>query len=433
MHDLRWTAPLSKGVLAFSAPARMPEHVSQSEESSRSRLSMHRSIDTRPLDQRPIRVLIVCDHLGYGQALHGAGRMMVEMTMGFRPERVDVTSCVLRAGPLLEERLRNDGVPLQFLNAHRFSPSPLARIVNTIRHKKIDVIHVTDFQADTLGRMAGLMTDTPSVVHIRTHHSKYQKRPYPWYMERINRMLAPTTALAIANSDSLAQFGVERMGFTRKQVVTVHNPVSTFTMKPVSPDRVEQLRTEYHLHDVAPVIGAVTRFYPAKGITYLIDAFPAVLAKFPKARLLLVGDGPLEGDLKAQAQALGIGSQVIFTGFRQDAEAHVQLFTVSAVPSLEEGIGNVAIESIVGGVPVVASREGGLPEVITEGKSGLLVPPGDAPALAEALIALLENPLMLERMRQGCREEAGRFSIDTYTARLEELYRAVAAHPVRTH
>jgi glycosyltransferase involved in cell wall biosynthesis len=375
----------------------------------------------------------VCDHLGYGHALHGAGRMMVEMTMGFRPDRVDVTSCVLRAGPELETRLRKDGVPIHFLNSHRFSPSPLARIVQTIRQKKIDVIHVTDFQADTLGRMASLITGIPSIVHIRTHHSKYQKRPYPWYMEQVNRMLAPKTALAIANSDSLARFGIDRMGFSEQQVVTVHNPVSTFTMKPVAPERVEQLRREYDLCDAAPVVGAVTRFFPAKGITYLIEAFPAVLAHFPRARLLLVGDGPLEADLRAQAKALGVDAQVTFAGFREDAEAHVQLFTVSAVPSLEEGIGNVAIESIVGGVPVVASREGGLPEVISEGKSGLLVPPGDAAALSEALIALLENPQMLERMRQGCREEAGRFSIETYTARLEELYRAVAAHPIQIH
>lgn len=378
-----------------------------------------------PRLDRPVRVLIVCDHIGYGHALHGAGRMMVEMTMGFNPRRVEVTSCVLRDGAELGRRLNAEGVPLQFFGAHRFSPLPLARIVSLVRRKEIDVIHVTDFQADTLGRLAGMITGKPVIVHVRTHHSKYQKRPYPWYMERVNQLLAPSTALAIANSDSLRDFAIQRMGFKPEQVVTVHNPVSTFTMKPVKPEDVARIRAELGLDGVYPVIGAVTRFYPAKGISFLVGAFPAVLRKFPDARLVLVGDGPLGDELKAQARELGIERSVIFTGFRADAEAFVQLFTVSAVPSLEEGIGNVAIESVVGGVPVVASKEGGLPEVVIEGKSGLLVRPGDSGKLAAALLRALEEPFLLDRLRQGCREEAARFSIETYTARLEQLYRGV--------
>jgi glycosyltransferase involved in cell wall biosynthesis len=373
---------------------------------------------------RPVRVLIVCDHIGYGHALHGAGRMMVEMTMGFDPRRVAVTSCVLRDAGELGRRLNAEGVPLHFFGAHRFSPWPLTRIVGLVSQKQIDVIHVTDFQADTLGRIAGMMTGKPVIVHVRTHHSKYQKRPYPWYMERVNHLLAPSTALAIANSDSLRDFAIARMGFQPEQVVTVHNPVSTFTMKPVKPDDVARIRTELGLDGVYPVIGAVTRFYPAKGISFLVDAFPAVLRRFPDARLVLVGDGPLGDELRNQARALGIDQSVIFTGFRPDAEAFVQLFTVSAVPSLEEGIGNVAIESIAGGVPVVASREGGLPEVVIEGKSGLLVHPGNSIELADALLRVLEEPFLLDRLRQGCRDEAARFSIETYTARLEQLYRA---------
>jgi glycosyltransferase involved in cell wall biosynthesis len=353
--------------------------------------------------------------------------MMVEMTMGFDPRRVGVISCVLREPGELGRRLNAEGVPLQFFGAGRFSPLPLARIVQLVRQKHIDVIHVTDFQADTLGRLAGMITGKPVIVHVRTHHSKYQKRPYPWYMERINHLLAPSTALAIANSDSLREFAIERMGFLPDQVVTVHNPVSTYTMRPVEISEVERVRSDLRLEGVWPVIGAVTRFYPAKGITYLIGAFPRILERFPDARLVLVGDGPLGEELKAQARDLGIEKSVLFAGFRADAEAFVQLFTVSAVPSLEEGIGNVAIESIAGGVPVVASREGGLPEVVIEGKSGLLVRPGDSDQLATALLRVLEEPFLLDRLRQGCRDEASRFSIDTYTARLEQLYRKAAA------
>jgi glycosyltransferase involved in cell wall biosynthesis len=352
--------------------------------------------------------------------------MMVEMTMGFDPRRVAVTSCVLRRPDELGHRLIAEGVPLRFFSAHRFSLLPLAGILTLVRERDIDVLHVTDFQASTLGRIAGLLAGKPVIVHVRTHHSKYQNRPYPWYMERINHLLAPSTSLAIANSDSLREFAIQRMGFKPDQVVTVHNPVSSYTMKPVTPTDVERIRSEFQLEHAWPVIGAVTRFYPAKGIRYLVAAFPSVLRRFPDARLVLVGDGPLGDELKEQVRNLGIADHVVFTGFRPDAEAFVQLFTVSAVPSLEEGIGNVAIESIAGGVPVVASREGGLPEVVVEGKSGLLVRSGNSEELATALLRVLEEPFLLDQLRQGCREETARFSIETYTARLEQLYRSAA-------
>lgn len=375
--------------------------------------------------RRAVRVLIVCDHLAYGEAIHGAGRMMIEMTMGFSPEAVRVTSCVLREGGTLGQKLHHQGVPLRFLDAHRYSPLPVMTLCRIIREHKIDVIHVTDYQAATLGRLAAKLTGIPAIVHVRSHHSEFQRVPYPWYMERVNKGLASGTARAIANSESLRQFAIEKMGFEPEQVVTIHNPVSRFTMPTVTEEQVARLRREYAIPAGTPVIGSVTRFYTSKGICYLINAFAQVRAALPTARLLLVGDGPLAAELKQQAAALGLGDSVIFAGFRHDAPAHLPLFTLAAVPSLEEGIGNVAIEAIAAGVPVVASRTGGLPEVVVEGKSGLLVPPADTSRLAAQLLRVLQSPALLENLRNGCRDEATRFSLDSYTARLEQVYRDV--------
>jgi glycosyltransferase involved in cell wall biosynthesis len=375
--------------------------------------------------RRAVRVLIVCDHLAYGEAIHGAGRMMIEMTMGFSPDAVRVTSCVLRDGGPLGEKLHERGVPLHFLAAHRYSPLPLVTLRRIIREQKIDVIHVTDYQAATLGRLAAKLAGIPAIVHVRSHHSEFQRVPYPWYMEQVNRKLASGTARAIANSESLRQFAIERMGFHPEQVVTIHNPVSRFTMPEVTREQVAKLRQEYAIPEGTPVIGSVTRFYTSKGICYLINAFAKVRAAIPEARLLLVGDGPLAPELRRQASALELGDSVIFAGFRADAAAHLPLFTIAAVPSLEEGIGNVAIEAIASGVPVIASRTGGLPEVVSEGKSGLLVVPADSAQLAAQLLRVLQSPDLLEKLRVGCRAEAARFSLDNYTTRLEQVYREV--------
>jgi glycosyltransferase involved in cell wall biosynthesis len=375
--------------------------------------------------RRAVRVLIVCDHLAYGEAIHGAGRMMIEMTMGFSPDAVRVTSCVLREGGTLGKKLHEQGVPLRFLDAHRYSPLPVMTLTRIIREQKIDVIHVTDYQAATLGRLAAKLTGIPAIVHVRSHHSEFQRVPYPWYMERVNKGLASGTARAIANSESLRQFAIEMMGFAPDQVVTIHNPVSRFTMPEVTKEQVAKLREEYAIPEGTPVIGSVTRFYTSKGMCYLINAFAKVRAAIPNARLLLVGDGPLAAELRRQASALELGDSVIFAGFRHDAPAHLPLFTIAAVPSLEEGIGNVAIEAIAAGVPVVASRTGGLPEVVREGKSGLLVVPADSAQLATLLIRVLMSPGLLYQLRAGCRAEASRFSLDNYTARLEQVYREV--------
>jgi dihydroflavonol-4-reductase len=154
------------------------------------------------------------------------------------------------------------------------------------------------------------------------------------------------------------------------------------------------LRRRYGLSDDALIVGAVTRFFPVAGTRYLLDAFPRVRSAVPSARLLVVGEGAEREALEAQALRLGIAPFVIFAGMGEDVGAHLRLCDVAVVSSTDDGLSLAAMEALSAGVPLVATRVGGLSSIVRDGDNGLLVPPGDANALASAVIRLLRNPVL---------------------------------------
>jgi len=152
------------------------------------------------------------------------------------------------------------------------------------------------------------------------------------------------------------------------------------------------LRKRYGLSDDALIVGAVTRFFPVRGTRYLLDAFPRVRAAVPSTRLLVVGEGAERDALERQAQRLGISPFVIFAGMREDIAAHLRLCDLAVVSATDDGVSLAAVEALSAGVPLVATRVGGLASVVRDGENGILVPPGDADAMASAIIRVLRNP-----------------------------------------
>jgi glycosyltransferase involved in cell wall biosynthesis len=403
----------------FPLPARPPvasAHLTLGEAIKQSRSEV-------PFSERPVRVLLVTDKLGYpGARLHGAGRLVTAWTQAFDPSRVRVVACALRDPSGLRAEFERDGIPITFLDAGRFDPRTIVRLIRLIRAYQIDVLHLQEFGASTLGRIAGLFTRTPSILHAHAEYTTSAVGGYPIPLRLIDRALGPLAARVVAVSHSVAEFCVTHMGFRRQQVVVIHNPLP----RPVrgADEAVEAgLRRRYGLPADAPVIGAVSRFYPVKGIAFLVDAFARVLRVIPESRLLLVGDGPERDALESQARSLGIMEQVIFTGFQEDVEGHLRVCRVVALPSLHEGLPLAAIEALNAGVPIVASRVGGLPEVVSDGRTGFLVDPGNADAIADAVIRILRDPILERNLKAQCLREAGRFSMQRFVARMEEIYR----------
>jgi glycosyltransferase involved in cell wall biosynthesis len=185
------------------------------------------------------------------------------------------------------------------------------------------------------------------------------------------------------------------------------------------------LREELGMPSDGLLIGVVARLEAEKGHRFLIDAMPRILKAVPQAWLAIVGEGSLVEELKAQAASLPgpATERIVFTGRREDVSALTADLDVAALPSLREAQGISLLEAMARRRAVVASDVGGIPEVITHSREGLLVPPGDPDALADAVVSVLRDPALRQRLGDaGYWTVVERFSIDAQVRRTEDLY-----------
>ena len=184
----------------------------------------------------------------------------------------------------------------------------------------------------------------------------------------------------------------------------------------------ERYRSELKLRPEIKVIGSIGRLTSEKGHRYLLEAFPAVLRKFPDSKLLLVGDGNLREKLLMRAKKLGITESVIFLGYKKDIKPLLSIMDIFVFPSLTEGFGMALLEAMAMGVPIIASKVGGIPEIIKEGETGVLVKPKSSSEIAEAIIKLLSEKEISHRMKARSKEEVRRFSVEEMVRKYENLY-----------
>ena len=183
------------------------------------------------------------------------------------------------------------------------------------------------------------------------------------------------------------------------------------------------LREEYGLPAEGPIVGVVARLEAEKGHPTLIDAWPHVLAEFPDATLLIVGEGSRREALEAQVAALGISRSVVFTGRREDVPAVTAALDVAVLPSYREAQGLTILEAMALSRPVVASNVGGIPEMIEDGKTGLLVPPHDPGALATAIARLLGDHPLADTLARAAHDMVHeRFCVELMARAVETIY-----------
>ena len=181
----------------------------------------------------------------------------------------------------------------------------------------------------------------------------------------------------------------------------------------------------------------VSRLIRFKGLEQFLESAVVVAQRFPKTRFLVVGDTSpndrgYRSVLTRLADRLGIGDRVVFAGLRTDVPEVLASVTVAVMPSLNEALSNVLLESMAAGAPVVATRVGGTPEAIEDGVNGLLVPPGDAMALADSISHVLMNPVLATRLGRAARQTIDeRFSMERMVSATEQLYESLLDGPSR--
>lgn len=369
----------------------------------------------------PLRVLWLVDHLGHGSFLHGAARYYLNVIPEFDSKSVDAVLCVLRKRDALTNMFERKGVHLRHLGRSKFDPRALADVFRLVRHNNIDLIHAHGYGSSNIARLAGALCRVPTIIHAHD-----EDRNYPWYQRIVDIMLSPFTARVIAVSQSVREACMRKRSVRQYKVTVLHNciPPESF----VQPDSVlvEAEKKRLGIPPNARVVGTVGRLREEKGTRFLIEATPAVLKSFPDTIVVIVGDGPMRTSLEKLAASLGVANRVLFAGFREEVQAMLSMTEIVVLPSISEGFGLAALEAMALRRVVVASNVGGLPEIISNGQNGILVPGADAKAIAEKLIYLLESSDEQCRLADAAFQSAQAFGVDSHVRRLEEIYRQTA-------
>jgi glycosyltransferase involved in cell wall biosynthesis len=350
--------------------------------------------------------------------MHGVKRLFSWIIPRFDPERFNVSLVSLRKKDLSEETLDALGIDITYLERSKFDPRTLPAMLRIIDRKRIDILHLHGYGATTFGRMAGALRGIPTILH---EHANLTDTP--WFQKVADRLLEPSTDIAIAVSQSTADFVVRarQVPETKVKVVYLGVPLEEFS-RPWSWAEIAAARAELGVGPDEFAVGTITRLHDSKGNSYLVEAAARVIRERPAARFFLVGEGPLLGDLEAQAGRLGLGNRFVFAGFRRDVAATLAAFDLSVFPSLWEGTPITAFEALAMGKPIVSTDADGLVDILTDNLDAVIVPSRNAEALAARIVWAIDRPDDRARLSAAARVTGRRYDIDRFVRKMERLY-----------
>jgi glycosyltransferase involved in cell wall biosynthesis len=350
--------------------------------------------------------------------MHGVKRLFGWMIPRFDPDRFRVSLVSLRRKDLSEETLESLGIDITYLHKSKFDPATLPALLKVVERQGTDILHLHGYGATTFGRLAAAVRRIPAVLH---EHANLTDTP--WFQKVVDRLLAPSTDLAIAVSESTAEFVIRarQMPPERVKVVYLGVPLEEFS-RPRSPEEIRAARAELGVAEGDVLVGTVTRLHDSKGNEYLVEAARHVLDARPHARFIIVGEGPLLGDLQRQAAALQLGDRLVFAGFARDVARVVSAFDISVFPSLWEGTPLTVFEALAMGKPIVATDADGLLDVLTPEVEAVIVPKRNGRALADAIVRVMDDAALRARLGGAAREAGRHYDIATFVRKMERLY-----------
>jgi glycosyltransferase involved in cell wall biosynthesis len=366
------------------------------------------------------RILSVIETLGLG----GAEHLLVTMHRHLDRTRFEpAVACLFGPNPLAKD-LRSLDVPVHELGlaGPRELISGILRLRRLVVEERVDVVHTHLYYANVAGRFGAWGS---ARVVTTLHNPDYTYEDPGTFVFRGKKLLDQLTGrwinkALVAVSDEVRRDFEQQLGFSGVQVIPNYIDLEAFKE---SLDRLERetVRKELGLREHDVLVLHVGRLHHQKGQDLLVDAFASARQKVPQLVLFLVGEGRLRGDLEERTRAANLSAAVRFSGAVGDVTPYYKAADIFVFPSRYEAFGIALLEAMAAGLPVVASKTGGIPELATE-EAGLLVPVGDVDRLAAALASLAEDPARRACLGAAARARAAAFDVRLQLPRLEMLY-----------
>ncbi|MBI4635717.1 MAG: glycosyltransferase [Candidatus Rokubacteria bacterium] len=368
------------------------------------------------INERPIVLLIT--ELAYG----GTPRSLQGLALGLLARGHDVRVASLFSKADVAFELEAAGIPVVGFGIERVSVATVAwRLWRFLKTSRAGLLHTFNFHANLLGRVAGVAAGVPVIIASERSVESVKGRWRIW----CDRMTWRLAGCWTVNAGAVATVLSGREGVRPHRIEVIPPGVDVKRFEPGPRD--EAVRAEWGVGPGDRLVVCVGRLDRYKGQQYLLEAVAILGRERPNIRLALVGDGRFRPRLEAQASALGIGPRVIFSGALADVRRALAAADLFVLPSEEEGMPGAVLEAMAMGLPVVATAVGGVPEIVVDGETGMLVAPRQPTALAEAMGRVLEDPALAGRV--GClgrRRVVEEFSIERSVALTEKLYARLA-------
>lgn len=365
-------------------------------------------------------------HLVEDLKIGGAERVIANIAEGLDKQNFKVSVwCVARGGEIADE-LKEKGVDVRILGIlNYYNPFNILKLARLLRKAQPDIVHTNGYFASVIGRLAAKRAGLSVLInHVHSTYWNYRKRHIA-----IEKYLSHFTQKIICCSKAVEDFVTHYEGITPAKITVIYNGVekNQFSTR----ENTSSAKAHLGIDSGEPVVGTVSSLTPHKGHEYLLQAAALISNRFPLVKFLIVGEGSLRENLERQAKSLNLTSSLIFTGTRKNIPELLSAMDIFVLPSCtREGLGISIIEAMAAEKPVVATDIGGIPEVVKNGESGLLVPPRNPEALAKAMLELLHNPRKAKAMgKKGRKIFKEKFTSNRMLSEIEALYVSLIKRP----
>ena len=365
------------------------------------------------------RILFLHPNLNVG----GAEQNRLSVLKHINRQKFDITLCCLTQKGKIGDEIETLGFSVDCLHVsdRSFNLVTTFLLYTYIKKNKFQLVHTCLSNTNLHGRIASRLAGVP--VIISEEQSEYERyNPLLGFIFKpLNRFLSKFTDKVITCSDKTKQVIAQQEKIPQDKFLVLHNVIDAGKFESVRGK--DELLKEFGLSDKDVIIGYVATLTKRKGHTYLLEAFKQLSQSNQKLKLILVGDGALKIKLENWVKDNNLEKRVIFTGQRRDIPDILSIFRMFVSPAMFEAFGIVLAEAMNMGLPCVAFRVGGIPEVVEDGLTGVLVEPGDISGLAKAIETLLNNPELAKRYgKNGKKKVQEKFTAEKYALSLENLY-----------